>query len=194
MLYEVITNQKRSSNTLLDTLTLHGGFVRNNVYVKLAEERAETNLFGLAICDGQQHVDNYTFVDHAVPNCNSNELYKSIMNHESTGAFNGRILVRSDAQKTQALQSNKSILLTEKARFYTKPQLEIYADDVKCSHGATVGQINEEALFYLKARGIGGDEAKMMLTFAFAHEVIGNIRVPVLAERYSDLVNKRLLV
>jgi len=185
-------NQKKNSNTLCNTLTLHGGFVRNNIHVKLEEEHCEANVYGLALVDSTQHVDNYTFIDHAVPNCQSNELYKNILDDEATGAFNGRILVRPDAQKTLAFQSNKNICLTNKARFYSKPQLEIYADDVKCSHGATVGQIDEDALFYLKARGIGGQEARMMLMYAFAHEVLSHIRVPVLTERYGELVEKRL--
>lgn len=185
-------SQNKHSNTLLNTLTLHGGFVRNNIHVKLAEEYSEANVYGLSLVDGKQHVDNYTFIDHAVPNCLSNEMFKNVLDDESTGAFNGRILVRPDAQKTQAFQSNKNICLSDKAKFYTKPQLEIYADDVKCSHGATVGQIDEEALFYLKARGIGGYEARMMLMHAFAYEVLSKIRVPVLSERYAELAEKRL--
>lgn len=185
-------NQKKNSNTLTNTLTLHGGFVRNNINIKLEEEHSEANVYGLSLVDGNQHVDNYTFIDHAVPNCHSNELYKNVLDDEATGAFNGRILVRPDAQKTLAFQSNKNICLTDAARFYTKPQLEIYADDVKCSHGATVGQIDEDALFYLKSRGIGGHEARMMLMYAFAYEVLSHIRVPVLAERYGELVEKRL--
>lgn len=184
--------QKKNSNTLTNTLTLHGGFVRNNIHILLAEEHSEANVYGLSLVDGNQHVDNVTFIDHAVPNCTSNELYKNVLDDDSTGAFNGRILVRPDAQKTLAFQSNKNICLTDKARFYTKPQLEIYADDVKCSHGATVGQIDEDALFYLKSRGIGGTEARMMLMYAFAYEVLSHIRVPVLAERYGELVEKRL--
>ncbi len=185
-------HQKKNSNTLTNTLTLHGGFVRNNVYVKLAEEHSEANVYGLSLVDGKQHVDNYTFIDHAVPNCNSNEMYKNILDDDATGAFSGRILVREDAQKTEAFQSNKNVLLTDAARFYTKPQLEIYADDVKCTHGATVGQIDDEAQFYLQSRGIGGKEARMMLMYAFAYEVISKIRVPVLTERYGELVEKRL--
>jgi Fe-S cluster assembly protein SufD len=185
-------HQKKGSNTLCNTLTLHGGFVRNNVFVKLAEEYAEANVYGLALIDGKQHVDNYTFIDHAVPNCQSNEMYKNVLDDESTGAFNGRILVRPDAQKTKAFQSNKNICLSPSSRFNTKPQLEIYADDVKCSHGATIGQIDEDAIFYLQSRGIGGREARMMLMYAFAYEVIRNIRVPVLTERYGELVEKRL--
>ncbi|MBI9067095.1 MAG: Fe-S cluster assembly protein SufD [Salinivirgaceae bacterium] len=188
----IFVNQMKNSNSLLNTLTLHGGFVRNNIHVKLAGEHAEANVYGLSLVDGKQHVDNFTFVDHAVANCNSNELYKNVLDDEATAAFNGRILVREDAQKTQAFQSNKNICLTQEAKMYTKPQLEIYADDVKCSHGATIGQIDEEALFYLKSRGIGGHEARMMLMHAFAYEVLSHIRVPVLMERYGDLVEKRL--
>jgi Fe-S cluster assembly protein SufD len=184
--------QMKNSNVLINTLSLHGGFIRNNINIKLAEEHSEANVYGLSISDGNQHVDNSTFIDHAVPNCNSNELYKNILDDEATGAFSGRILVRPDAQKTLAFQSNKNICLTDTARFYTKPQLEIYTDDVKCTHGATVGQIDEDALFYLKSRGIGGKEARMMLMYAFVYEVISNIRVPVLAESYGDMVEKRL--
>ncbi len=185
-------HQMRNSNTLVNTLTLHGGFVRNNISIKLAEEHSETNVYGLSVVDGSQHVDNSTFIDHAVPNCNSTELYKNVLDDEATGAFSGKILVRPDAQKTLAFQSNKSICLTDKARFYTKPQLEIYADDVKCSHGATVGQIDNDALFYLQSRGIGGHEARMMLMYAFVYEVISHIRMPVLSESYGSLVEKRL--
>jgi len=185
-------NQKQNSNTLTNTLTLHGGFVRNNTYIILSEENSEANVYGLSLIDGTQHVDSYTFIDHAVPNCTSNELFKNVVDDEATGAFSGKILVRPDAQKTYALQSNKNICLTDKAKFFTKPQLEIYADDVKCSHGATVGQIDEDALFYLQSRGIGGREARMMLMYAFAYEVISKIRIPVLVESYGDLVEKRL--
>jgi Fe-S cluster assembly protein SufD len=191
-LASTFVEQMADSNTHINTLTLHGGVVRNNVLVKLAGANAEANVYGLSLPDGQQHVDNYTFIDHAVPDCHSNELYKNILNHEATGAFNGRILVRKDAQRTRAYQSNKNICLTTTAKMYTKPQLEIYADDVKCSHGATVGRLDENALFYLKTRGIGEAEARMMLMYAFAHEIIKEIRIPVLVERYADLVDKRL--
>ncbi len=185
-------NQQRNSNSRIYTLTLNGGLVRNNVFVKLAEEHAHCDLFGLSLLDNKQHVDNFTMIDHAVPNCTSNEMYKNILDDESTGAFSGKIMVRPDAQKTQAFQSNKNILLTDTARFNTKPQLEIYADDVKCSHGATVGQINEEALFYLRARGINEEYARKMLMLAFANELIAEISVPALADRYADLIEKRL--
>jgi Fe-S cluster assembly protein SufD len=134
----------------------------------------------------------YSFIDHAKPNCTSNELYKAILDEQATGAFNGRILVRKDAQKTQAFQSNNNLLLTTEAKMHTKPQLEIYADDVKCSHGATVGQLDMEAKFYMQSRGIGEREAKLLLMFGFAHDVIGHIKIEPLREHIDELINKRL--
>lgn len=147
---------------------------------------------GLYLTDHEQHIDNFVFVDHAKPRCHSNQLYKGVLDEQATGTFNGRILVRQDAQLTEAYQRNNNIILTDEARMNTKPQLEIYADDVKCSHGATVGQIDEEGLFYLRSRGIPEREALLMLMFGFAHEVIGKIRIEPLKERIDDLVYKRL--
>lgn len=184
--------QETNSHLLTNTLTLHGHFVRNNLEVLLKGEHAEANIYGLSLPKGTQHVDNYTFIDHAVPNCNSYELYKNILNDESTGAFSGYVLVRKDAQKTNAMQTNKNICITKSAKIYTKPQLEIYADDVKCSHGATVGQLDDAALFYMQQRGIGKDEARMMLMSAFAHEVVSAIDIPALAERYKEMIENRL--
>ena len=140
----------------------------------------------------QQHVDNFTVIEHQSPNCTSNQHYKGVLDDSATAAFTGKIHVFEDAQKTEAFQSNKNILLTKNAKMHTKPQLEIYADDVKCSHGATVGQIDENALFYLRARGIPKDEARLMMMFAFASEVIKGIKAEVLRIRMQDLVNKRL--
>ncbi|MCK5822955.1 MAG: Fe-S cluster assembly protein SufD [Bacteroidales bacterium] len=191
-LSSVYIRQKKNSNVLTNTLSLHGKLIRNNISVLLDDEGCESNLFGLFLADKDQHIDNYTFIDHAKPNCKSNELYKGILDDEATGGFNGKIVVRQDAQKTQALQSNKNILLTDNAEMNTKPQLEIYADDVKCSHGATIGQIDEEALFYLRARGINEKEARMMLMFAFAHEILKKIRVDSLDVQLIDLVESRL--
>ncbi len=185
-------NQQRDSHLVTNTLTLHGGFIRNNLFVTLSGEGADAQLYGLYLTDRTQHTDNFTYIDHAVPNCTSNELYKGILDDQATGAFNGKILVRRDAQKTQAYQSNNSLLLTADARMNTKPQLEIYADDVKCSHGATVGQLNNEALFYMRARGIGEREAKLLLMFGFVHEVIKKISIDTLRERIDDMVNRRL--
>lgn len=188
----MLFNLEANSQLLTNTLTLHGGFVRNNIEAIFSGEHAEANIYGLSLPNGNQHVDNYTYIDHAVPNCNSYELYKNILNDNATGAFNGYVLVRKDAQKTNALQSNKNICISATAKMFTKPQLEIYADDVKCSHGATVGQLDESALFYMQQRGIGKDEARMMLMSAFAHEVVRNIKVDVLAERYAEMIESRL--
>ncbi len=184
--------QERDSKMISNVLSLHGGFIRNNLNMQLAGEGADAHAYGLYLTDRTQHTDNYTFIDHAVPNCTSNELYKGILDDQATGAFNGRILVRRDAQKTQAYQSNNNLLLTADAKMNTKPQLEIYADDVKCSHGATIGQIDYEALFYMRARGIGEREAKLLLMFGFAHEVVKRVSIESLRERVDDLVNKRL--
>jgi Fe-S cluster assembly protein SufD len=173
-------------------MTLHGGLIRNSTYHYLGGENADTSSYGLYLTDKWQHVDNYVNVDHAFPNCTSNQLFKGVLDDMSTGAFNGRILVRPDAQKTLAYQKNNNILLTDDAKMDSKPQLEIYADDVKCSHGATVGQLDENALFYLQSRGINKREARLMLMFGFAHEVIQNIKVEPLRERMDNLVMQRL--
>jgi Fe-S cluster assembly protein SufD len=147
---------------------------------------------GLYLSDKGQYIDNYVHIDHASPNCFSNQLFKGVLDDYASGSFNGRILVRRDAQKTNAYQSNNNILLTDDAKMYSRPQLEIYADDVKCSHGSTMGQLDDNALFYLRSRGIDKREARLLLMFAFAHEVIQNIKVEALQERIDDLVNKRL--
>jgi len=172
--------------------SLHGGTIRNNVYVTMSGQGAESNVYGLVLSDRQQRMDNFTFIDHAVPNCTSNELYKSILDEESRGAFSGRILVRKDAQNTNAFQTNNNLCLTNEAKMRSKPQLEIYADDVKCSHGATVGQIDEDALFYLRTRGIDKHEARFMMLFAFANDIVRKIDIEPLRDRVADLVSKRL--
>ena len=188
----IFINQEANSNMTSNIMTLHGGVVRNNVNVLLNGEGAENNSYGLYLADREQHVDNYIYIDHAKPNCFSNQLYKGVLDDAATVAFNGKILVRKDSQKTHAFQANNNILLTDDAKIYTKPQLEIYADDVKCSHGATVGQLDEEALFYMRARGIPEKEARLIMMFAFAHEVIGNVKAEALLKRIDDLVEKRL--
>lgn len=185
-------HQERDSFASSINITLHGGLVRNSTYHYLGGEGASTNTAGLYLADKSQHVDNYVNVDHAFPKCTSNQLFKGVLDDLATGAFNGRIHVRPDAQGTRAYQSNKSILLTDDAKMDTKPQLEIFADDVKCSHGATIGQLDEDALFYLTSRGIGKREARLMLMFGFAHEVIQEIPVPALQERMDTLVMQRL--
>ncbi|MGA1978821.1 MAG: Fe-S cluster assembly protein SufD [Bacteroidales bacterium] len=185
-------HQERGSNASSSNITLHGGLVRNSTDHYLGGEGAESTSYGLFLADKWQHVDNYVNIDHAYPNCTSNQLFKGVLDDMSTGAFNGRIYVHKGAQGTVAYQKNNNILLTDDARMDTKPQLEIYADDVKCSHGATVGQIDQDALFYLQSRGINKREARLMMMFGFAHEVIQNIKVEALRERMDNLVMQRL--
>jgi Fe-S cluster assembly protein SufD len=185
-------HQERNSVASSNNMTLHGGLIRNSTYHYLGGEGAECNSYGLFLADKWQHVDNFVNVEHAFPHCTSNQLFKGVLDDMSTGAFNGRILVRPDAQGTLAYQKNNNILLTDDAKMDTKPQLEIYANDVKCSHGATVGQLDGDALFYIQSRGINKREAQLMLMFGFAHEVIQNIRIEALRERMDNLVMQRL--
>lgn len=193
--YSVNTNQvsvNKYANYTNTTLTLSGELVRNNHNVELVGENCEASLNGLFITNGNQLVDNHTLIDHQVPNCQSHELYKGIAKDKSTGVFNGKIFVRKDAQKTNAYQSSKNILLSDSATINTKPQLEIYADDVKCSHGTSTGKIDEDALYYLKARGIGDDNARKLLLQAFAQELINKIEIESLQERVLHLFEKAL--
>jgi len=183
---------QRNSNLVTGTVSLHGGLIRNNLKVTFNGDHSEANVNGISFTDKKQHVDNFTMIEHAMPNCLSNQIYKNILDDESTGAFAGRIHVARDAQQTNAFQRNNNVLLSDKARMQTKPQLIIDADDVKCSHGATVGQINEEALFFLRARGIGEKEARMMLMNAFAREVVQKISIEPLRDRIDELIEKRL--
>jgi Fe-S cluster assembly protein SufD len=185
-------HQEKNSHASSNNITLHGGLVRNSTYHYLGGEGAECNSYGLFLSDKWQHVDNFVNVDHAFPNCTSYQLFKGVLDEMATGAFNGRIYVAPDAQGTLAYQKNNNILLTDDAKMDTKPQLEIYADDVKCSHGATVGQLDDNALFYMQSRGIDKRQARLMLMFAFAHEVIQNIKVEPLRERMDNLVMQRL--
>ncbi len=183
--------QEEGSNVLLNGMTLHNGTTRNTTEVTLAGRGAEINLCGMTIADKNQHVDNNTFIDHAVPDCNSHELFKYVLDDQSVGAFAGLVLVRPGAQHTNSQQTNRNLCVTREARMYAQPQLEIYADDVKCSHGATVGQLDENALFYMRARGIAEREARLLLMFAFVNEVIDNIRLDALKDRLHLLVEKR---
>ncbi len=183
---------QHNSNLVTGTVSLHGGLIRNNLNVTFSGDHAEASVNGISFTDKKQHVDNFTVIEHASPNCLSNQIYKNVLDDESTGAFAGRIHVARDAQQTNAFQRNNNVLLSDKARMQTKPQLIIDADDVKCSHGATVGQIDEDALFFLRARGIGEKEARMMLMNAFAHEVILKITIEPLRERIDELIEKRL--
>ena len=188
----VFVEQEKNSVVTTHTVSLHGGLIRNNLKILINGENAEANMYGIAFLDREQHIDNATQVIHAKPHCQSNQIYKNVLDDKSTGAFSGRIHVARDAQKTNAFQRNNNLLLTDTATMQTKPQLIIDADDVKCSHGATVGQIDEEALFYLRARGIDEDKARMMMMNAFAHEVVQQIKVEALRERIDELIEKRL--
>lgn len=185
-------HQERDSRASSNNVSLNGGLVRNSTYHRLAGEGAESNAYGLYLTDRWQHVDNFVRIEHMAPNCTSKQLFKGVLDDYSTGAFNGAIKVYQIAQGTRAYQSNNNILLTDDARMDTKPQLEIYADDVKCSHGATVGQLNEEAMFYLRSRGIDKDEARLMLMFGFAHEVANTIKADALKDRIDGLILQRL--
>ena len=183
---------QKDSKLNIHTITTGGKMVRNNLNIVLNDRNASAYLNGLYITDGQNHVDNHSFVDHKSPDCYSNELYKGVLGGKSTGVFNGKIFVRRDAQKTNAYQSNKNILLTNDASMNAKPQLEIYADDVKCSHGATTGQLDEEALFYLRSRGIGVEQARALLNIAFAEEIVERITITSIREKLEELIIERL--
>jgi Fe-S cluster assembly protein SufD len=172
------------------SLMLGGSLVRNEVRVRFEDENAEATVNGLYLARGTQHVDNHTVIDHAKPHCNSHELYKGILADTSHGVFNGKIFVRKDAQKTDAKQTNKVLLLSDDATINTKPQLEIFADDVKCTHGATIGQLDDTQTFYLQSRGIGRDEAKRILTFAFANDIVGRIKLPAIRDEIEEILVK----
>lgn len=173
-------------------ISLSGDLVRNNLTLNLLGSNSEGNMYGIYLLNGKTHVDNHTNVDHTIPHAESNELYKGILADQSRGVFNGKIFVRQDAQKTNAFQQNNNILLSEEAIVNTKPQLEIWADDVKCSHGCTVGQLDEEALFYLQARGIDKVQAKGLLLYAFAGEVLEKIEEESFHNYCVSLIQERL--
>lgn len=192
----VITNtffhQEQSSKVNTNTLTFNGGLIRNETKVCLNGPHAEAKVYGLYLVDKDQHVDNQVYMEHIAPDTKSYEQFKGIMDDNASAVFNGYIYVHRDAQKTEAFQSNKNILLTDNASINTKPFLEIYADDVKCSHGSTVGQLDSEALFYLKSRGICDRNAKMLLMYAFAAEIVNKINIEVLRNRIDNMIVKRL--
>jgi Fe-S cluster assembly protein SufD len=193
--YSLNTNQVQvQGNATYDntTITLSGALVRNNHNVVLKGSHSVAHLNGLFASRNTQLVDNHTLMDHQVPHCESNELYKGIINEKSTGVFNGKIFVRRDAQKTNAYQSSKNILLSDDATINTKPQLEIYADDVKCSHGTSTGKIDENALFYLNARGIGKESGRKLLLASFAQEIIEKIEVESLKKRLMNAFENTL--
>jgi Fe-S cluster assembly protein SufD len=174
------------------TISLNGGIVRNNLNMVMESEYSEANLFGLYFLRGNTHVDNHTIVDNRKPHLLSNELYKGIVDDNATAIFNGKIFVQQDAQKINAFQSNKNILLSDNATVNTKPQLEIYADDVKCSHGCTVGQLDEEAMFYLQSRGISEKAAKSLLVHAFAIDILEHIKPEPIRTYVDQIISERL--
>ncbi|MGN7786253.1 Fe-S cluster assembly protein SufD [Niabella sp. 22666] len=174
------------------TVSLNGGLIRNNLNMVMSAEHCEANMFGLYLGDQQTHIDNHTVVDNRQPHCLSNELYKGVLNGNSTGVFNGKIFVRQIAQKTNAYQSNRNILLSDNASVNTKPQLEIFADDVKCSHGCTVGSLDEDALFYMRSRGIEEKTATALLLHGFALDVLEKIRHENVRAFVEELVVKKL--
>ena len=190
-LNNVFAEQYEHAHVVTGGITLHNGFSRNNYRFNLLGEQAHADAGGLAICDAKQHVDNFVFLDHKVPNCTSNELFKTVLNDQSTGVFCGKILVEKDAQNTRAYQTNRNLLASKNAQMFSKPQLEIYADDVKCSHGLTTGHIDEDALFYMRARGIDEEEARLLLMVAFTRDVVDLVRIDTLQDRLAMLIEKR---
>lgn len=184
--------QEKNSHFDTNTITLGSAWTRNNLEIALNGENCESHLNGLFVTGGNDHIDNHTSIRHNKPNCQSNQLYKGILDERSTGVFNGKIFVERDAQKTNAYQSSKNILLSDDATINTKPQLEIYADDVKCSHGSTTGQLNEEAMFYLRSRGLGMDSARRLLLSAFANDVLNTIQIESLKNYLEEVVSHRL--
>lgn len=187
----VYVEQQANSRFNHNVITLHNGITRNKLDLVLKGEGAECWCNGCVIGDKSQRVDNNTLIDHQAPHCNSHELYKYVLDDKAVGAFAGRVLVRHDAQQTNSEERNQNLCASSQARMYTQPMLEIYADDVKCSHGCTVGQLNDAAMFYMRQRGIDEKEAKLLLEFAFINEVIDNIKLEPLKDRLHHLVEMR---
>ena len=190
-LSNVYIDQQANSRVNHNVITLHNGVTRNRLDLTFSGEGAECGCYGCVIADKQQHVDNNTLIVHRAPHCTSNELYKYVLDDKAVGAFAGRVLVEHGAQKTASQMTNQNLTATREARMYTQPMLEIYADDVKCAHGSTVGQLNDAALFYMRQRGISLDEAKLLLQNAFINEVIDHMRLTPLRDRLHHLVEKR---
>ena len=187
----VYIDQQAGSRVNHNVITLHNGVTRNKLDLTFSGEGAECQCYGCVIADKQQHVDNNTLITHKAPHCTSNELYKYVLDEQAVGAFAGRVLVEHGAQKTASQMTNQNLTATREARMYTQPMLEIYADDVKCAHGSTVGQLNDAALFYMRQRGISLNEAKLLLQNAFINEVIDKMKLEPLRDRLHYLVEKR---
>ena len=187
----VYIDQQRDSRVTHNVITLHNGVTRNKLDLTFSGEGAECQCYGCVIADKKQHVDNNTLIAHKVPHCTSNELYKYVLDNQAVGAFAGRVLVEHGAQQTASQMTNQNLTATKEARMYTQPMLEIYADDVKCAHGSTVGQLNDAALFYMRQRGISLEEARLLLQNAFVNEVIDHMQLEPLRDRLHYLVEKR---
>ena len=186
--------QLQDAHATVNTLIFGGAFTRNTLNFEQNGSNCESNMNGVSILDNAQFADNHTFVDHKNPNCRSNEMYKGIYLGDSKGVFNGKIMVRPDAQKIDAFQSNNNLLLSDNSTIDSKPQLEIYADDVKCSHGCTIGQLDDDALFYMRSRGIREKEARAVLTYAFASDAVNNMNIPEVKKMAQKLITKKLNV
>jgi len=184
--------QGRDSQVSVHTFSFGGKLTRNNLHFYQKGENANSILKGVTIIGEKQHVDHHTLVHHGVPNCESHQDYKGIFDESATGVFNGKIMVQDIAQKTNAFQQNNNILLSDKATINTKPQLEIFADDVKCSHGCTIGQLDQDALFYLQSRGIPQKEAKALLLYAFANNVLESVQIPLVKQRINRIIAQKL--
>lgn len=185
--------QTGPSHFAAHTYSLGGRLIRNNLYTRPAAQGCETHLYGLYILRGEQHVDNHTLIDHAAPGCNSNELYRGIVDERSTGVFNGKVFVRRDSQQTNAYQSSQGVVLSENARHYSKPELEIYADDVKCSHGSTTGELEPEHVFYLRTRGLDAVTAKSLLLYAFARDIVDQLPHEAVRAYLDGLIEERIV-
>ncbi|MDT0553370.1 Fe-S cluster assembly protein SufD [Urechidicola vernalis] len=192
MIDSTYVQQKANSIVSVNTYSFGGKLTRNNVEFFHEGEHIESHINGISILDKKQHVDNHTLIHHKFPNCESFELYKGIFDESSTGVFNGKVIVDQEAQKTNAFQQNNNILIGDKATINAKPQLEIFADDVKCSHGCTIGQLDESAMFYMQSRGIPEKEAKALLLYAFGNEVVEKIKIPELKTRITKLIASKL--
>lgn len=184
--------QKKDSRVISNIITLNGGFTKNIIDVTLTQPGCNSEHSGLYLADSNQHVDNQLLIDHAAPDCTSNQLFKGILDDQARAVFTGKVMVRRDAQRTLAYQNNKNLLLTDEAKANTQPHLEIYADDVKCSHGATVGQLDPEAMFYLRSRGLCERTARQLMMYAFAMEIVQKISIEALQQRLDQMVEKRL--
>ena len=183
--------QKDDSVYSTQTITYTGEVIRNNATVEADGSFCESNLFGLCVGKGEMHVDNHTRMDHVQPDCNSNELYKHVLNDESTAVFNGKVFVSRGSQRIDAYQQNDTIVLNNEAQIYTKPELEIYADDVECSHGATTGQIDDEGVFYLRSRGLSERRARILMLQAFSEEVLSELSIDALRDHVTEMVRSR---